>query len=272
MKRITIAAVVAFLFFIYPQRSFGYLLVEDIPQLTTSIVNEVKNYAAYLQQEFNQLQQITNQITQISNEITALERFGNPNYYINLLGLDALMDSVANLENGIGQTISTYRSLTNGELALSYTANGLYSNLVGALDRFGQPVQWNMGAFRKFQTVNDMVDGYNIQQRTYNTQLAILEQQLAIAQRNLNSDGTQMGSFKWGAQVNAISAQMNALGHTTNLTGQRAQMQQVANQNDASRIQEASAQQEAQERIEDLQQEATGFEVLLGGGGNGTLP
>jgi hypothetical protein len=58
---------------------------------------------------------------------------------------------------------------------------------------------------------------------------------------------------------------MNALTQTTNLTGQRAAVQQLSNQNDAARVQEASRQEEIQERQEDLQNEATGFSRLIGG-------
>jgi hypothetical protein len=59
----------------------GYILVENIPNLTNNAINEVKNYAQYLSQTANQVAQITNQVTQIENQVIALERFGNPQYY-----------------------------------------------------------------------------------------------------------------------------------------------------------------------------------------------
>lgn len=264
--------VVLVLLFLASPKASAYLLTEDLPALGNNIANEIKNYATWLKQEFNQeiqlaheVTEITNQMTQITNEVTALTRFGNPNTYVNMLGLTAFMNSVSNLENGIGQTISTYRSAANGVLALSYTANGLYQNLAGKVDRFGNPIAWNTGAFRKYQAVNDMLESYSVQEKTYNTQLASLQQQLASAEQMLDSDSTQMGSFKWASHVNAISAQMNALGHTTNLTGQRAQVQQLSNQNNAAVLQEASVQQEQQEEKEALQQQANWFGNLVGG-------
>jgi hypothetical protein len=247
------------------QDAKGYLLVEDIPNLSTNIVNEVKNYVQYLSQTANQVTQITNQVTQIENQVIALERFGNPQYYVNMLGLSSFMATASVLTPGVGQTISGYRQAANGVLALGYTGNGLYSNLTGSLDRYGNPVRYNTDAFRKFAAVNDMVEGYNTEQRTFNAQMASLQQQLTTAMQNLNAASTQMETEKYAVQVNAIHAQINALSQTTNLTGQRAAVQQLSNQNDAARVQEASRQQEIQERQTDLQNEATGFANLVGG-------
>ena len=243
----------------------AYLLVEDIPNLTHSITSEIQNYAQYTTQTLHQLQTVENQVVQIENQVIALERFGNPQYYVNLLNLNSFMATASNLTSGIGQTIATYRQLANGATALSYTANGLYSNLTGALDRYGNPVQYNANAFKKFAAVNNMVDAYNTQQQTYNTQMASLQQQLTVALQNLNSAPDHMSAQKYAAQVNAVSAQINALGHTTSLTGQRVAVQQLQNQNDAARVQEASREQEIQERQEDLQNEARGFSNLIGG-------
>lgn len=244
----------------------SYLLVEDIPQLTTNIVNEVKNYASYLQQEANQVTQITNQISQIENQVVALERFGNPQTYVNMLGLGQLMASSAALVGGIGETISAYRQAANGLMALGYTGNGLYSNLNGMVDRFGNPVRFDSNAFRKFSAVNDMVDAYGTQQQVYNAQMASLQQQLTTALEQLNADSTQMGTAKRHAQIDAIAAQINALGRTSQLSGQRIQAQMFSNQNDAARTQEASRQQELQERQTDLQNEASGLGRFIGGG------
>ena len=251
--------------FLYCGQAKAYVLVEDVPNYAQSAVNEAKNYAQYLSQTSNQLTQITNQATQIQNQIIALRRFGDPAYYVNMLGLSSFMNTASVLTSGIGQTISAYRQVANGALALSYTANGLYSNLTGTLDRYGNLVRYQPDAFRKFAAVNDMVESYNTQQRTYNAQMASLQQQLTSALQNLNAASTQMETEKYAAQVDAIHAQVNALSQTTNLTGQRAAIQQLSNANDAARVQEASREQQIQERQEDIQKEAEGFSRLIGG-------
>ena len=267
MRKLLLVAVVCG-FFGYQETARGYLLVEDIPHLTQSIVAEVKNYAQYIAQTANQISMITNQVTQIENQVTALTRFGNPNYYVNLLGLNSFMASASQLTSGIGQTISSYRQAANGVMALQYTGQGLYSNLQGTLDRFGNVVQYTPDAFRKFGAVSDMVESYNVQQRTFNTQMASLQQQLTTALQNLNSDSTQMGTAKYSAQVNAIHAQMNALTANSMLAGQRLQAQHIANQNDAARTLEATRQQLIQERQTDLANEAQQFGAFIGGTAN----
>jgi predicted nucleic acid-binding Zn-ribbon protein len=266
-----ILALVVSMFLGFGGTAHAYLLVEDIPNLSTNIINEIKNYIQYIEQTANQLTQITNQVTQIENQMVQLERFGNPQYYVNLLNLNQFFATASVLTSGIGQTIAGYRQVANGVFALSYTANGLYANLTGTLDRFGNPVQYNTDAFKKFSAVNDMVESYNTQQRTFNTQMASLQSQLTTALSNLNAASTQMATEKYGAQVNAIHAQINALNANSTLGGQRAAIQQLSNQNDAARTQEASRQQEIQERTEDIQLEAKGFSNLIGGGAGGTV-
>jgi hypothetical protein len=81
--------------------------------------------------------------------------------------------------------------------------------------------------------------------------------------QNLNAASTQMETEKYAAQVNGIHAQINALTQTTNLTGQRAAVQQLSNQNDAARVQEADRQMLIQEHEEDVKQLATGLGGFL---------
>jgi conjugal transfer/entry exclusion protein len=262
MKKILPILFLAFL--AWPNAGRAYLLVEDIPNLTHNMMSQIENYAQYIEQTANQLTQITNQITQIENQVIQLERFGNPQYYVNLLHLNDFLASAAQLESGVGQTVSGFRQAADGTQALTYTANGLYSNLQASIDRFGNAVRYDTSAFRKFQTVNNMVEAYNTQEKAYNNQIASLEQQLSTAMQNLNSASDHMSAQKYAAQIAAISAQMNCLGHTTHLTGQRAVMQQVQNQNDAARMQEAQRQQLIQERQTDLQNAARFLSHLVG--------
>jgi hypothetical protein len=255
VRKILLIALICFWF--VPKASC-YLLVEDIPNLTHAITSQIENYAKYIQE-------VVNQITQIENQLTALERFGNPNYYVNLLGLSSFTTSISQLSSGVGQTIAQYRSLANGASALSYTGGGLYSNLTGQLDRYGNVVNYNTSSFNKFATVNSMVDDYTTTQKSYNTQLSTLLGQLQTALQNLNADKTQVGTEKYAAQVNAINGQINALNSNSQLSGQRIVVQQTANQNDDARMVEAQRQQLIQERQTDLTNEAQQFGNFIGG-------
>jgi hypothetical protein len=265
MKRLFLIAILSLAF---AGQSQATLPVVDYSSIIHNIYSQVVNYIQYLEHTANQITQIENQITQIENQVIALERFGNPQYYVNLLHLDQFMASASVLTNGVGNTIAQYRQAANGVLALGYTADGIYTNLQGTLDRFGNTVQYAPNNFRKFQAFNDMYDGFNTELRTYNTQTASLQQQLSVAMQNLNSAATQMEVAKYSAQISAINAQISALGHRSTLVGQRATMQLAANQNDAARTQEATLEQKEQERRTDLQNLANGMSGWVSGGGD----
>ena len=259
----------------------AYLLVEDIPQLTQSAVNEGRNIAQWTQQTLNQGTQIRNQVTQITqgatqieNQVTQLARLGDPAYYVHLLNLDSFVATSSKLTGGVGSVITAFRQEANGLAALQYTGNGIYANLTTGLDRFGNVVQYQQDAFRKFGALQTMVDQYTTNQQTYNAQMASLQQQLTTAMQNLNNAGDQISRESYAAQVNAISAQIDALAHNTNLSGQAIGVQHAANQNDAARVQEAKRQQMVQEREEDLQNTAKSYSAWLGGSGStsSTLP
>jgi len=253
----------------------AYVLVEDIPQFTQNAVNQARNFAQWTQQTLNQGTQIRNELTQITqgatqieNQVTQLARLGNPAYYVNLLQLNDFLAVSSKLTSGVGSVISAYRQEANGLAALQYTGNGIYFNLTTRLDRFGNVIQYQKDAFKKFCTLQTMVDQYTTNQQTYNAQMASLQQQLTTAMQNLNNAGDQISRESYGAQVNAISAQINALAQNTSLSGQGVAIQHAANQNDAARVQEANRQQMIQEREEDLQNTAGNYSAWLGGSGS----
>lgn len=241
------------IWFLLTGRAHSYVLVEDIPNLANNLVSEVKNYAQYIEQTYNQISMLGNQVTQITNQIVQLERMGDPRTYVNMLGLDQFFSAIEQVKDGAGTTISAYRNVANGAMALGYTANGLYSDLRGRVDRYGNAVQWNTNAFRKYQSFNDMSEAYNTSERTYNTQMGTLQAELKLAITNLNRERTQIGKEAYSAQINAIAAEMNAAAHNANLSGQRATIMQAANLNDVGRMQEADRQTRAQENMESAQ-------------------
>jgi hypothetical protein len=253
----------------------AYILVEDIPALTHSILNEIRNYAQYVQQTLNQFTQIENQNTMIFNQVkqlvnqaTAMNRFGIPSYYVDILDLRALTATASTLTNGVGRTVEEFRQAASGVEALGYTANGLYSNLTGTADRFGNAVQYDVNGFRKFAAVNQMYDAYGQETATYNREMASLQQQLTAAEQSFNHAGTHMDTLKYAGQVEMIKGQMAALGDRLNAAGQRVVVQQAMNQNDAARVQEAQRQQEIQEREADLQNYTNWAGNYIGGGSN----
>ena len=241
------------------------LPVIDYSAISHSIVAQVENYAQYIRQTLQQVTMVANQVTQISNQVQQLTRLGSPSYYVNMLGLGDFTASVSQLQGGLGQTIQQYRGLANGASALSYTGGGIYQNLNGTVDRWGNPVLYNPNSFRTFGTVQQMTEDYNTQQTQFNTQNKSLLGQLLSTLQKLNSETTQIGSEKLHAQINGINAQIQANQANAQLAGQRLAVQQGANQNNSARMAEAQRQQEVQERATDLQMEAQQFGSLVGG-------
>jgi len=88
-------------------------------------------------------------------------------------------------------------------------------------------VQFNVDAFRKFAAVSNNVEALSNAQSTYNTQMAVLQQELQTALTNLNADHTAIGTAKYSAQVNAISAEMNSLSHATSLASETQVVEQA---------------------------------------------
>jgi chromosome segregation ATPase len=253
-----------------PRTATATLPVVDYAHIAQDGFQEVLNYIQYLGTEVSavatQINTYTTEVnsyTQIANQVAQLRRFGDPNYYINMLQLDSLAYSVQNLERGVGQTISAYEQTASGYAALRYTGNSLYADLTRLKDEFGQLVNFNQDDFKKFGMVSDMYRSYDQELGNYNTQIASLQQQLKAAMDRLNAASTQMETAKYTAQINAIDGQINALGHRMNAVGQRVIVQQTQNQNDAARMAEAQRQQRLQERAEEIQSVQSRFQGFL---------
>ena len=253
-----------------PRPAEATLPVVDYAHIGQDSAHEALNYIQYVGTEVNgvatQLNTYATELdtyTQILNQVTALRRFGDPNTYINMLGLNNLANSIANLEQGVGRTVTQFQETASGIAALRYTGNGLYADLTQWKDEFGRPVNFNQDSFKKFGAVSDMYRSYDQELSNYNTQMASLQEQLRTAMANLNAASTQMETAKYTAQINAIQGQIDALGHRMNAVGQRVMVQQVQNQNDAARLAEAQRQKRLQERAEEIQNVRSSFQNFI---------
>lgn len=252
----------------------AYLLTEDLPNLFNNIVKEARDYAQYIQQTFNQGIQIEHEVTQITNQLTQLARLGDPKYYVNMLNIGEFEASTNAMVAGVGNTISTIRGIAAGNpaSALAYTAQGLYPNLSGMTDRFGNPVNFNTGAFAKFGAIQTMVEAENVAENKYNSGIAGLLAQLNNALKGVNADATQIGTEKYAANVNGVHAQVLALNTNSILAGQRLQAQDISNRNAAALQGVAREQMMENERYEDIQIVGNFFSSFIGGPTNPVTP
>lgn len=229
-----------------PPQSQGLVLVEDVPHLAQDAASEIVNLAKYITMITNEESQIANQITQINNQVETLRRFGDPNYYINMLGLNKLLAELQNIEARANLTVYEFNRIIQSGEALRYTGQGLYQDITQIPDRFGKQVQYDAATFTKFAMVQRMYDDYDRQQQNYRTSLQTLTTELTAAMNGLNSASTQMETAKWQAKIHGITTAMTAASDQLKQSGQRLQMQDISNRNDAARTAEADRQRDLQ--------------------------
>lgn len=239
------------------RRSGATLPVIDAANITMSQTNWVidhtlKNtfhaadFAKYVEQVENQVRQIVNQYTQIANQVENLRRLGDPNYYINMLGLNTILGEVQKVEGTIGGTMSEFRGTADGLASLKYTADGIYSDLSKWTDMAGNPVQYSQPAFRKYGLVFDMYDAYDKEMSRYQDSMTNLQNDFSSTLRQLNAAVSQIERETLIGKLNAIKTQMDVAKGRIQIAADRVNVQQQVNQADQARMQEALREQELQ--------------------------
>jgi uncharacterized phage infection (PIP) family protein YhgE len=108
---------------------------------------DVAKYADMIRKQMQQIQQLT---TLINQNVEQLRRIGDPNTYVNMLGLDTLFNEMSRIKNGVGTTLAEFQQTADGVAALKETANGLYQDVSTLPDRFGKTVQYDINTFKRF--------------------------------------------------------------------------------------------------------------------------
>jgi hypothetical protein len=218
---------------------------------------DVAKYAEMIQKQMQQIQQLT---TMINQNVEQLRRIGDPNIYVNMLGLDTLFNEISRLKNGVGATMAEFQQTADGVIALKYTGNGLYQDLSNMPDRFGKIVQYDVNSFKKFGTVQDMYASFNTELEQANQSLAALYQEKQTTLQLLNSAGSLIEVEKQKAKLQAVQTSIDNVHARMNMAAQKLLVQQSVNQNDQARTQQAILQQRLQEAAEEdlgMQQNAS---------------
>jgi hypothetical protein len=221
---------------------------------------DITKYTTMIQKQLDQIDQLTNIINQ---DIEQLRRFGNPDTYINMLGLDELFAEVNKLRSGVGKTVSDFSSMANGVAALKYTGQGLYQDLSTLADRFGRNVSYNTQNFKKFGALQDMNDDYNRQLNSVNQSFNRLEYDLRDTAGQLNSAGSLVETQKLQAKLQALQGALESDMNRASLAALKVLVQSEVNRNDQARVQEAARQRHLQEMTtEDQELSALGGQLL----------
>ena len=238
------------------------MIVYDPVQTVQNVVQQVidrlvqagqhaEDIAKYIKMMENQSQQIGQLTTMINQNVQQLERLGNPANYVNMLSLNVLGAEVQRTMNGVGTTIVEFQQTANGVMALKNTANGLYQDLSQLKDQFGNSIQFRTNLFTKYGVVQNMYQSFQNEMAQANQALASLLQQKQQILQQLNTATSLIETEKLKSQLGAVEASISSATARLSMYSQKILVQNVANQNDAARLQEALRQQWQQEAWQD---------------------
>jgi hypothetical protein len=227
---------------------------------------DITKYTTMIQKQLEQINQLTNLVNQ---DVEQLRRFGNPDTYVNMLGLNDLLEEVNKVKTGVGKTVADFTETANGIAALKYTGQGLYQDLTELPDKFGQKVQYESGSFKKFGMVQDMHDDYNTQLSAVNQSFNKLENEIRNTSQQINSAGSLVETEKLKAKLQAVQGTLDSNMHRASLAALKVLVQSEMNRNDQARAQQASQQRRIQEMLAENQElRALGGELLGPAAGN----
>jgi hypothetical protein len=227
---------------------------------------DITKYTTMIQKQLQQINQLTNIINQ---NVEQLRRFGSPDTYVNMLGLDDLFEEVNKMKAGVGRTVADFTETANGLAALKYTGRGLYEDLSEVPDKFGQKVQYETERLRKFGVVQDMYEDYNNQLFAVNESFARLEEQVHNTAHQIDTAGSLVETEKLKAKLHAVQGTLDANMQRATLAALKILVQAESNRNDQARAQEASRQLRIQEmNIENQELRELGGKLLGPPGGS----
>jgi uncharacterized phage infection (PIP) family protein YhgE len=212
---------------------------------------DITKYTTMIQKQLEQINQLTNLVNQ---DVEQLRRFGNPDTYVNMLGLDELFEEVNKVKTGVGKTVADFTETANGIAALKNTGQGLYQDLSALPDKFGQKVQYQAGSFKKFGMVQDMNDDYNTQLAAVNQSFKRLEEEVRNTTRQIDSAGSLVETEKLKAKLQAVQGALDTNLHRASLAAFKVLVQSEVNRNDQARAQEAARQRRTQEMMTENQE------------------
>ena len=213
-------------------------------------VENITKYTAMIQKQLQQIDQFT---TIIHQNMDQLKRFGNPDTYINMLGLDELLNEIHKVQDDVGKTVGEFRKTADGIVALKSTGEGLYQDLSELPDKFGQRIRYEIDRFKKFGAVQDMDKDYNHQLTELNRSITTLENETKSTVQQVNSAGSLVETEKFKAKLQAIQGTIDNHIQKTILAALKIIVQGEANRNDQARQQEVMWQRQAQETTADIQ-------------------
>lgn len=205
---------------------------------------DITKYTTMIQKQLQQINQLTSIINQ---NVEQLRRFGSPDTYINMLGLDDLFTEVNKARAGLGKTVTDFTEAANGIAALKYTGGGLYQDLSELPGKSGQKFRYQTESFKKFGVMQDMYEDYNNQLSAVNQSVGRLEDEVHNTVHQIDNAGSLVETEKLKAKLQAVQGTLDTNVQRATLAALKVLVQAEANRNDQARAQEVSRQRRIQE-------------------------
>ncbi|HEY5769743.1 MAG TPA: hypothetical protein VIS71_07855 [Terrimicrobium sp.] len=197
---------------------------EDIAKAVEMINNQVE-----------QINTLTQQLQQIQAYVKA---FGDPEQLLNIVGADALIDSLNT--SGVGQTLGELQSLASGVEALRDNANGLYQS-VG--ETFTTPGGYELPRaeelYRKFAASQRATQNFESVYDDVSQRRGVLKARIADTTQQLQASTTDAETQKLAGVITGYNAELAAIDKEVDQALAQSLVLDIQNREDREKQEEA---------------------------------
>jgi len=236
------------------------MVVYDPVSNITQITDEAENIAEFVDMVDNQVQQIS-QLTDQLNEFKNYENlFGNPSS-VALSMVSSLNSDLQSAEPG--QNLENLVSSANGNTALTYNDNGLYTTVGTSFQTpGGQTVQRSADQYKKYAAINETANNYVTVADNAAQRRASIKNQIAQTDQQLKSASSDAEVQKLHAVLTSLNADLASTDDEVNQAVGSALVQDIQNRNDQQKQQQALSEQQNADFTESVSNYATKFQLM----------
>ncbi len=214
-----------------------YVVTNPISDVLNEVMH-VEDIAKDLEMISNQVEQI-NALTQQLQQIQAyVKAFGDPEQLLNIVGADALIDSLNT--SGIGQALGQLQNITSGVEALRGNVNSLYQS-VG--ETFTTPSGYELPRaeelYRKFAATQRASQNFTSVYDDVSQRRTALKGRIAETTQQLQASTTDAETQKLAGVITGYNAELAALDKEVDQALAESLVQDIQNRDDREKQQQA---------------------------------
>lgn len=225
-----------------------YVVTNPISDVLNEVMH-VEDIAKDLEMISNQVEQI-NALTQQLQQIQAyVKAFGDPEQLLNVVGADALIDSLNT--SGVGQTLSQLQSTASGIEALRNNANGLYQTIG---ETFTTPGGYEMPRaeelYRKFAASQRATQNFSSVYDDVSQRRTALKGRIAETTQQLQASTTDAETQKLAGVITGYNAELAAIDKEVDQALGESVVQDIQNRDDREKQEQARREEQKAEFAE----------------------